>query len=494
MKPQGSRNNRRVVHASKKTDVKPQKTDPTIQNAFSALLNEQLLNMLGQPNTVTQNSRPRLPSKRRMSESDESDDDDAVEGASAPPAKTPAKTPVHPASKKAKERDSSSAPKPKPTEYASQVVLLDGVHESLKTNPKKFIDALKTLKPEVEIKSVRKTASGAMLIHPKHPKDCNSLLKEGSFPQNSILGKDVKARLPKSQTVTHQVIIKNIDSEVTEDEVKDALNRQELPFTDVKRIWSRQRDGPSNMMRLILKDENKKKQLLKNGVYLDQMVFKCVPAKEDTDKKLVFQCWNCQQWNDHKTFDCKKETKCVICSGPHRKSDCPKQKDDALCTNCDGKHAAWSTECPIYQAEVEKKKTFSNITVAKTPSIIEDTVQKSIQQVLSNLLQALKKQMAIMMAEVVAKAFLEHIFYESESRKTNGEKHLGATARVHSIVKTATESVNSTPFMEADIHQVDMTDVKGEVMKRLQSSMSVTAKAQTPGNAATNSRASISSQ
>ena len=148
------------------------------------------------------------------------------------------------------------------------------------------MNALKTLKPDLAIKSVRKTASGAMLIHPKEPKDCNSLLKVNAFALNSVLGLDVKARLPKSQTITHQVIIKDIDADITEDEVKEILDRQKLPYSNVKRIWSRQRNGPSNMMRLILKDEAKKKHLLKNNLYLDEMIFKCVPAKEDVEKKL----------------------------------------------------------------------------------------------------------------------------------------------------------------------------------------------------------------
>ena len=141
------------------------------------------------------------------------------------------------------------------------------------------------------------------------------------------------------------------------------------------------------------------------------MVFTCVQAKEDTEKKLVFQCWNCQKWNDHKTFECKNETKCVICAGSHRKSDCPKQKTDALCSNCDGTHPAWSTDCPIYQ--VEKKKYFSAVVAdsVKTPSFIQETVQS----VMLSMMETLKKQLTIIIAEIVAKAFLEHIFYEAEA-------------------------------------------------------------------------------
>ena len=478
MKPQTS-NGRKSNSVSKKTQAKNLTIpDSTLQEAVTTLLQEQIINMFDPNKPSTSQPRPRLPSKRRMTESDVSgDEDDGVEEV--------APTPTPSAPKKMKQTQKDSSPDSKP--YDVQVVLLDGVHENLKTNPKKFLNALKTLKPDLAIKTVRKTASGAMLIHPKEPKDCNSLLKVNAFAPNSVLGLDVKARLPKSQTITHQVIIKNIDADITEEEVKEFLDQQNLPYSNVKRIWSRQRNGPSNMMRLILKDENKKKQLLKNGIYLDQMVFKCVQAKEDVEKKLVFQCWNCQQWNDHKTFECKKETKCVICAGPHRKSDCPKQKTEALCSNCDGTHAAWSTDCPIYQAEVEKKKSFAEVISdsVKTPSFIQDTIQT----VVLGMMETIKKQLTVIIAEVVAKAFLEHIYYEAEARKSNGEKYLGATARVTSIVKNATEAANSSPFHELDKSTVNAADVNAEVMKRLQSSMNVTAKLQSSANTTSNENA-----
>ena len=484
--------------------------DP-IQNIIASLVQEQLKSIM-QP----QNPRPRLSSKRRMSDSNDEDDDGGDHGinggASSGGASGRASgggaggsgasgsgasgggggasgsggNNINPSSKRHKQ----SVNQADSTDYNAQVVLLDGIHENLKSNPTKFLKALRSLKPDLEIKSVRKTASGSMLIHPKQPKDCNSLLKKDAFVPNSILGPNVTARLPKSQTITHQVIIKQIDPEVTEDEVKEMLTRQQLPFTHVKRIISRQRDAPTEMMRLFLKDEAKKKHLLKNGIYLDQMHFRCVAAKEDTEKKLVFQCFNCQQWNDHKTFDCKNETKCVICAESHRKSECPKQKADASCANCKGSHPAWSTVCPSYQSEVEKKKSYSSITVEtmKSPSFITE----SIEPIIFGILETLKKQLAVMISEVVSKALLEHIFYEGESRRTNGATYLGATARVSSIVKMSTQAVNSCPLHESDKSNVVTADVHTEVMKRLQSLMttSTAPKSQSTPNA----KASTSNQ
>ena len=423
------------------------KDDP-IQNAVATLVKEQLSSLLQGSSPVP--PRARLQSKRKLSDSEEEDVADKSTNA-----------PKTPAIKKSRPSDQQEA-----HNASSQVVLLEGVHENLKSNPKRFLSALRSLKPELQIKTVRKTASGAMLIHPKEPKDCNSLLKKDAFLPNSILGTKVTARLPKAQVITHQVIIKNIDTEVTEDEVKEMLQLQELPFIDVKRIRSRQRDAPTEMMRLILKEEGKKKQLLKNGIYLDQMHFKCVPAKEDTDKKLVFQCWNCQQWNDHKTFDCKNKVKCVICAGEHRKSDCPKQKSEAVCANCEGNHAAWSTDCPTYQSEVAKKKTYASATAdtVSSPSLLTQTIEPIIKEILKTI----KRQIAVVVAEVVSRAFLDHIYWEGEAKRTGGKEYLRASTRITCVSKWAAQAVSATPLHELDDSAVETNDVVKTVGTRLQ--------------------------
>ena len=55
--------------------------------------------------------------------------------------------------------------------------------------------------------------------------------------------------------------------------------------------------------------EEKKKYLLRQGIFLDQMHFDCVAAKEDVEKKLTFQCFKCKAWGQHKTWECRNETK-----------------------------------------------------------------------------------------------------------------------------------------------------------------------------------------
>ena len=179
------------------------------------------------------------------------------------------------------------------------------------------------------------TASGDVLVIPKNPKDCCSLLKKDAFPKTSPLGEAVIARVPKTQQITHQVVIKNVDTSVTQEEMEDILNRQELEFKTVKRIHSREKNAPTKMFRLILKTEEQKRKLLKEGIFLDQMHFKCIQALEDTkEAPKVKQCYNCQELGDHLSSECKKPTKCVLCAGPHRKSECTKTKEEFCRANC----------------------------------------------------------------------------------------------------------------------------------------------------------------
>ncbi|KAJ5369360.1 uncharacterized protein N7496_009120 [Penicillium cataractarum] len=68
----------------------------------------------------------------------------------------------------------------------------------------------------------------------------------------------------------------------------------------------------------------------------------------------VRQCFNCQQYG-HIGTTCANAVKCVYCAEGHQSRDCPsKDTRENKCANCEGTHAAWSTECEARQREVEK--------------------------------------------------------------------------------------------------------------------------------------------
>ena len=384
-------------------------------------------------------STDRTPSKRPNSEREQEEEESDTDTEDPRPSKIQKKMP--------------STPEVTKKEYATQVVILEGVDQELKKHPIKLSAAFKKCKPNVELRNdgMRLTASGDVLVNPKNPKDCNALLKENAFPINCDLGKNVKARVPKSQQITHQVVIKNVDEEVTQEEMEEVLTRQELPFKTVKRIRSRARDAPTRMFRLILKDEITKKRFLKEGINLDMMHYKCVPAIEDTKEyPKIMQCY--QEVGDHLSGDCKKEQKCVLCAGPHRKADCKAKREEYKCANCSGSHAAWSPECPRRQETLNKTKSssFSQVASASvTPAVLKEAIQE------------IKESVVALVAEVVSRAISELVFDLIE-------KNISKTAlplKVATITKSAANAANKLPFGPAN-EPIDGLLMKDKVVQK----------------------------
>lgn len=74
----------------------------------------------------------------------------------------------------------------------------------------------------------------------------------------------------------------------------------------------------------------------------------------------VRQCHNCQKWGHIGTTCPINKPTCVYCASEHLSRSCSQKADSTLkeykCANCGGAHAAWATECPEREKEVEKMK------------------------------------------------------------------------------------------------------------------------------------------
>ena len=428
------RHQQQIKVAKRLNGKKTATTNIDIDSAVQSLVNEKIKDIFGECSNSNSPRGKRLASERAVDDSDSECDE-------FPPLKqTKTKLPKH----------TSTETK---TDYATQVVILVGVDDKVKKHPSQLLQAFSKTKPNVELRAdgFRLTASGDVLVKPKNPKDCNALLKENSFPPTCALGNNVKARVPKAQQVTHQVVIKNVDVEVTQEEIDEILTRQELPYKSVKRIISRQRNLPTRMFRLILKDEETKKKLLRDGIYLDQSHFKCIQAIEDTKSyPKIMQCFKCQKIGDHFAGSCTNEQKCVLCSGPHRKAECSATKDNFRCANCQGTHAAWSQECPWLRQAVDAKKT---PTVAQVASA---TVTPAL---LQTIMEEIKESIVMLVAEVVSRSICE-LVYEIHDKNVS---KLGLPLKVATIASTAANAANKLKFGPAS-KPVEKGVVKERVM------------------------------
>ncbi|KAJ5630909.1 uncharacterized protein N7484_011009, partial [Penicillium longicatenatum] len=90
----------------------------------------------------------------------------------------------------------------------------------------------------------------------------------------------------------------------------------------------------------------------------------CLSAVLYDRATCVRQCRKCQKWG-HIATTCRTNTKptCVYCAGEHLSRSCSQKACSTLnefkCANCGGAHAAWATECPEREKEVEKMNEMS---------------------------------------------------------------------------------------------------------------------------------------
>ena len=405
-------------------------TSGNVDSLISTLVAEKVKAALANVAT-TPSDTPRLPkattrNKRLFSERGESDVEESP-GTPTPGATNDAAPPPP----KKQTMDGSSS-----TKYTSQVVILQGVKDDVKNHPVRLSQAFAAAKPDIKIKGLRLTASNSVLVTPQDPKDCCALLKQNAFPRDCPLGEKVTAHLPKSQSITHQVVIKRVDKEVTMEEIEEILERQELSFKGVRRIQSRARGEPTEMVRLFLTNEEDKKRLLKQGIYLDQMHFKCEQAKEDMSNfPKVLQCYKCQKVGDHISAKCENDTKCVLCSGQHRKSECTASKAEYKCANCGENHPSWSPDCK-YIVEARKGKerpTMAQVASATvTPTHLTATVD--------SIVDAIMESIALVVSEVVSRCLCE-LSLDIIGNKLN-KKDL--PSKVEKVAINATNATNAS--------------------------------------------------
>ena len=253
--------------------------------------------------------------------------------------------------------------------------------------------------------------------------------------------------------MTHQVIITRVDVSVTTEELEEILQRQELPYKSFKRIHSRARNEPTEMIRLFLKEEKEKKRLLKEGINLDQTHFKCVPAKEESKTyPKINQCFKCQAVGDHQASSCPNEQKCVLCAGPHRKAECTATREQFKCANCGKNHASWSHDCEHISKEIEGKKRPTMAQVASatvTPTMLENVTQ--------NILEGV----ALIVAEVVSRCLCELTLdiLNNTLVKSNLPARIGTVSSVAAKAASRVKVANKH-------HPVNDENVKAQIMAK----------------------------
>ncbi|XP_050518529.1 uncharacterized protein LOC126892836 [Diabrotica virgifera virgifera] len=177
----------------------------------------------------------------------------------------------------------------------------------------------------------------------------NSIKIISKFSNNSSSPKNSN---PSSTSKTHQyqLVATNIDVEMTEAEMKEALEEQDIQIHSAVRIIARKDQRVTKLMRINFTTEGQYNFALAHGIKIDAQIKRCeAPHSYSLSNPITKYCSRCCL-SGHDIAECRdRQSICPSCgSKDHKFTNCP-TKDVPKCPNCEGQHAAWSPKCPKRQ-------------------------------------------------------------------------------------------------------------------------------------------------
>lgn len=147
-----------------------------------------------------------------------------------------------------------------------------------------------------------------------------------------------------------QVVVRNVPTSLSDDEIKTELKDQNYPVIKVTRILNKNK-LPLPLCAIDLENNDNGKAIFK----LDTLCFAVVNVEPKRKSNQIPQCTRCQRFGHTKNF-CKLDPRCVRCTGQHHYSECPKAKTESpQCINCGESHTANYRGCQLYQDIIKTK-------------------------------------------------------------------------------------------------------------------------------------------
>lgn len=142
---------------------------------------------------------------------------------------------------------------------------------------------------------------------------------------------------------TFAAVITQVDFEIDDQTISEALNNNNITHRFCKRITSRATSKPTTLIRIITGNAEAFRKLMSEGVFLLNKHFRASPSTPPTP--VPQPCTKCTQFT-HTTENCPNELLCSKCSGNHRTERCTSNLP-LKCTSCNAvDHVAWSIKCP----------------------------------------------------------------------------------------------------------------------------------------------------
>lgn len=195
---------------------------------------------------------------------------------------------------------------------------------------------------------IKTTGNGNILIIPGSHEVYSKLLK----PENQLgitirPTRPLKRQDPTQQQTKPSVVAIRVPTNITEDQVVSATGFR------AKRFISRTTKLPTQKVRIWPANKADLDALLKNGIKVNDSVFRCEPYKPTS---TVLQCFNCQAFGHHSsTCPTKDRSTCSKCAGPHRRANCTSATQH--CANCQESHPSTYKGCTVAKDASDKKAT-----------------------------------------------------------------------------------------------------------------------------------------
>ena len=227
------------------------------------------------------------------------------------------------------------------------LVLKNHLPPEIKRNPRQLAEILQSLKPAAKFKEICVLQSGDIKVTGDHPHDFGILRQE--WPIHDVYGK-ITPMLPEENSVDQAVLILDVPTSISKNEIQDALSQEQLHPKKIERFTRKGTDEESTTVKVTFSSSEQKAKLLRDRFRIYYRVFNVVDFVPEPE---VTQCYRCQDFG-HFHQQCRSaRQKCLRCGEDHRIRDCP--KTSACCANCGGNHVASYRGCISYKLKKKSK-------------------------------------------------------------------------------------------------------------------------------------------
>ncbi|CAF4171465.1 unnamed protein product [Rotaria magnacalcarata] len=219
--------------------------------------------------------------------------------------------------------------------------------EGAKLTKMQVSDLIKKHLQDIRVNDIQLSRTGIFTLYASDVSSFNRILNEFT----AILATNGQTS-PKLIKDTDKIaFVKRVDLKIPEDRVTVPLKDIGLDVTDVIRLKTKERNTPTQTIKVTFADAQNLNTSVQTGLQVDLMHFVAEAVKPNS--KPV-QCYVCLKYN-HVVKYCKiKQQTCARCGDNHQVGKCNSTADTWKCCNCKGSHLVTSNECPIYK-EQEKR-------------------------------------------------------------------------------------------------------------------------------------------